>query len=180
MTKPTIRERARTRLCPNCGKPSPARRSNRGPAPLYCDDACKRAMNNRNITDGAALVPYLKAWRADRGSGEIARASFARICSIVDDLNDQDRKADRPRADYYAAVLLGSNAAPVDELRYGRRKLAAHRARQGDAAQPAPIAAPAPVAQPEPESESELAAILRQIAEGHNDPRALAAQALGL
>lgn len=127
--KPSISERAAARLCPNCGKPSPARKSARGPAPRYCDSDCKRAMNNRNLSDGMAIIAYIKAWRVDRGTGEIAKASFARICKIADDLNEADRKAQRPRADYYAAVLLDSNAAPVDELRYGRRKVAEGKAR---------------------------------------------------
>lgn len=137
-SKPSIRERAAHRVCPNCGTPSPPRKSNRGPAPLYCDNdgLCKRQMNNRNLADGLALVPYLKAWRIDRGSGEIAQASFSRICDIVDELNDADRQADRPRADYYASVLLASSAQPVNELRYGRRKVAEARARAGEIEQP--------------------------------------------
>lgn len=145
-SKPGIRERAATRVCPNCGNPSPARKSAKGPAPLYCRPEenngrdCKRELANRNTVDAAALLPYLKAWRVDRGSGPIAAASFKRICEMLDDLNDQDRKAKRPRADYHAATLLASNAAPVHELRYGRRKVAEHDARQ---AAKAPAAEPA-------------------------------------
>ena len=131
-SKPSIRDRAKAGICPNCGNPSAERTSNRGPAPLYCSKACKREMNNRNLADGLALVPYLKAWRIDRGSGEIAAAAFQRICAIVDELNDADRKAGRPRADYHAAVLLNSNAAPVHELRYGRRKVAEARAAKAE------------------------------------------------
>ena len=132
--KPSIRERAADRLCPNCGAPSPARRSPKGAAPLYCDDACKRALNNRNLRDGAALVPLLKAWRIDRGSGEIAQEAFKRLCSIIDELNGEDAKAGRPRADYHAATLLASNAQPVNELRYGWRKMAEQAARDAAAA----------------------------------------------
>jgi hypothetical protein len=175
--KISIRDRAAARVCPNCGKPSPARKSNRGPAPLYCDNdgACKRAMANRNLTDGAALVPYLKAWRIDRGSGEIASKSFERICRIVDELNEADRNADRPRADYYAATLLHSNHQPVNELRHGRR-IVEHVRAQKAAANPAPEPVEEPAA-PEPQP-IDLAEILRMIADGHNDPRALAEAAL--
>lgn len=124
--RPTVATRAAERLCPNCGAPSPERISTRGPAPIYCrptdDRNCKREMNNRNLADGLALVPYIKAWRIDRGCGEIAQASFARMCKIADDLNEADRRDGRPRADYYAATLIASHAATVDELRYGRRK----------------------------------------------------------
>lgn len=179
--KPTVRERAADRLCPNCGKPSPERISSRGPAPLYCRDTdCKREMNNRNLRDGLALVPYVKAWRIDRGSGEIAQTAFARLCKIADTLNEEDRTENRPRADYYAATLIASQAATVDELRYGRRKLAEHRDRvareAGDTAQPAPaVEAEEPV---EAAPQLDLEAILKLIADGHNDPRALAAAAL--
>lgn len=145
-SKPTIRERIATRVCLNCGAPSPERKSAKGPAPLYCRPEenggrdCKRELANRNTVDAAALLPYLKAWRVDRGSGEIASASFERICQMLDDLNARDREVPgRPRADYHAATLLASNAAPVHELRYGRRKVAEGKARE---------AAKAPAAQP--------------------------------
>lgn len=127
--KPSIRERAAERICPNCGKPSPERRSNRGPAPLYCGPECKREMNNRNLRDGLALVQFVKAWRVDRGTGEIAQAAFARVCAIADMLNEEDRNAGRPRADYGAAVQLLNEYHSVVDLRYGRRKVAEGRAR---------------------------------------------------
>src|SRR5687767_14589702 len=110
MNKPTAREIAAERRCPNSGKPSPARRSPRGPAPLYCrrEDGrdCKREMANRHLVEGASLVPFLKAWRVDRGAGDVAQLSFKRVCSLVDSLIDNDRRLGRLRPDYYAAVLL--------------------------------------------------------------------------
>lgn len=121
----------------------------------------------------AALAGLVKAWRVDRGTGEIAKGAFARLCKIADDLNEDDRRNSRPRADYYAATLLASNAAPVDELRYGRRKLEEYRQRmirEGKLVEE-PTPAPEP-AQPD------LADILKMIADGHNDPRQLAAAAL--
>lgn len=127
--RPSIRERAAERLCPNCGAPSPERRSSRGPAPLYCGPECKRAKNNRDLADGLGVINYLKAWRADRGSGEIAKESFARLCRIIDNLNEQDRAAGRPRADYVAAVAINSQKMTVDDLRYGRRKVEESRNR---------------------------------------------------
>ncbi len=175
--KPSIRDRASDGICPNCGKPSAERRSNRGPAPIYCSRECKREMNNRNLRDGLALVPYLKAWRIDRGSGEIAQTSFQRICAITDDLNEDDRRHNRPRADYHAATLLVSNAPRVDELRYGRRKVEETRRRAleaGELIEDAPEAIEMPEAAPE----LDLAAILQMIADGHNDARGLAVEAL--
>lgn len=141
-SKPTIRERVATRVCPNCGNPSPARKSAKGPAPLYCraeeNDGrdCKRELANRNTVDAAAILPYLKAWRVDRGTGEIAAASFQLVCKMLDDLNERDREAKRPRADYHAATLLAAHRTPVHELRYGRRKIAESQARE-DAKAPA-------------------------------------------
>lgn len=223
MPAESIRERAAERVCPNCGKPSPERRSNRGPAPLYCDQACKRAMNNRNLTDGAALVPYLKAWRIDRGSSWTAKGSFARVCKILDQMNEADRMAGRPRADYHARVLMASNAQPVNERRSERRKAAiratyltyrvelsypggrtqevevkardeTHAIVMAKLGRPssqgrvleiiAPEPEPVPLAEDQSEHEvqpeSDFERILRLIAEGHNDPRRLAEEALGL
>lgn len=129
--KPTIRERAAARLCPNCGKPSPPRKSTRGPAPIYCDQVCKKAKNNRDLRDGLSLVNMVKAWRVDRGSGEIAQAAFARVCAIADMLNEEDRNATdadgnpapRPRADYVAAIQLANEFQSVMDLRYGKRRV---------------------------------------------------------
>lgn len=121
--KPTIRERAAARLCPNCGKPSPPRKSTRGPAPIYCDQVCKKAKNNRDLRDGLSLVNIVKAWRVDRGSGEIAQTAFARVCAIADMLNEEDRVNGRPRADYVAAVQLANEFQSVMDLRYGKRRV---------------------------------------------------------
>lgn len=127
-SKPTISQRAAERICPNCAAPSAPRKSTRGPAPRYCSEACKREKGNRDLRDGLSLVNFVKAWRADRGTGEIAKASFARVCQIADMLNEEDRKAGRPRADYNAAVLLETQMHSVCDLRYGRKKLAESRA----------------------------------------------------
>ena len=133
-SRPSIRDRAATRVCPNCGKPSPERRSAKGRAPLYCDDKCKREANNRDLRDGLSLVTFVKAWRVDRGTGEIAQASFRRICEIADMLNEDDRRAARPRADYAAAVKLHNEYHSVCDLRYGKRKVEEARARSGEEA----------------------------------------------
>jgi endogenous inhibitor of DNA gyrase (YacG/DUF329 family) len=106
LTKPTIQERLRERLCPNCGGPV-SRRSARGPAPKFCSNKCKRDLNNRLLVEGAAVIGLLKAWRVDRGSGEIAKNCFAQAVTILDTFNAEDLKAGRPRADYYGATLLG-------------------------------------------------------------------------
>ncbi len=221
MTRPTIRERAAATTCPNCGKPSPERKSNRGPAPLYCDKKCKREMGNRNLVEGAPLVPFLKAWRANRGTGPVAKASFARVCKILDAMNSADRKDNRPAPVHYASYLLRSDAQPTEDLRSARRRRAYHaslgqhmvmvtirqttreeivsaeskdhaiRAAKSRYGTPhveyvGPVeteyqndtpAIEAPAAE-STESTPDLADILKMIADGHNDARALAEQAL--
>lgn len=123
MTKPTIGERARQHLCPECGA-SVERAFKTGRRPVFCSPEHKRSHNTRALVDGRAVIAYIKAWRIDRGSGPIAKESFARICAIVDSMNEEDRKAGRARADLYAAILLDGNDQPVHDLRYGRRKIA--------------------------------------------------------
>ncbi len=63
------------------------------------------------------MIAFLKAWRIDRGSGDIAKGSFAEICAITDRFNAADREAGRPRADLYAAKILASGFASIDRLR---------------------------------------------------------------
>lgn len=116
MTKPTIRERLKARICPNCGA-AVARKNAKGPAPTFCGKECKRAMNNRLTVEGRAVVGFLKAWRIDRGSGEIAQGCFAQAVEIIDLFNSQDHKAGRPRADFYGATLLASGTRYFDRQR---------------------------------------------------------------
>jgi hypothetical protein len=162
--KPTIRELAGKAICPNCGGPV-VKRSARGPMPKFCDakgkGVCKRAFETRAIVEGRALAPLLKAWRIDRGSGEIASGAFAQVCQITDQFNAADNAAGRPRADLYAAKLLADGTMFFDRQRTYER----------------------PARQPEPQAEEaqpDLAAILQMIANGHNDPRALAESVLAL
>lgn len=121
MTRPTIRERLRERVCPNCGG-KPERKSAKGPPPTFCSKECKRDMNNRLIVEGRAVIGYLKGWRIDRGSGEIAQKSLAQVCEIVDLFNAQDLAANRPRADLYAATLLADGTKYFDRQRPSRKK----------------------------------------------------------
>lgn len=112
-SKPTIAERATDRICPECGGPA-ERRSARGPAPTFCSQKCRKDHGNRHIVEGRAVIAYLKAWRIDRGSGQIAKTSFGEICSIIDSFNAADREAARPRADLYAAKLLADGRLYMD------------------------------------------------------------------
>lgn len=126
--KPTIKDRARQRICPECGADVP--QGTRGRPRIFCCPEHKRAFNNRALSDGAAALAFLKAWRVDRGSGEIAKASLQRLCQMVDSFNEADREAGRPRADLYAAKLIHADYQPVQDLRYGRRMVERAKARE--------------------------------------------------
>lgn len=117
--KPTISERARERVCPECSGPV-VRRSARGPMPTFCSPDCKKSHGNRHIVEGRAVIALLKAWRIDRAQGEIAQKSFAQVCQIVDQFNAQDNAYRGPngerrtRADLYAAKLLADGSMFID------------------------------------------------------------------
>lgn len=118
--KPSIAERARQPICPNCGG-SVERRSPKGPFPTFCDSrgagVCKREHSNRHLVEGRAIIGLLKGWRIDRGSGEIAQRAFAQICQIADQFNAQDAEVNRPRADLYAAKLMANCSLYMDRQR---------------------------------------------------------------
>jgi hypothetical protein len=120
VSKPTIRDRANTPVCPNCGGPV-VRRSTKGPVPTFYDakgaGVCKREHGNRHIVEGRAVIAFLKAWRIDRASGDIAKGSFAQVCQIVDSFNAADAAEKRPRADLYAAKLLRDGSMFIDRKR---------------------------------------------------------------
>ena len=120
-SRPTVQDRVRERVCPNCGKPA-ERKSPKGPPPTFCGKACKRDMNNRLIVEGRAVIGYLKGWRIDRGSGEIAQKSFAQVCEIVDLFNARDASEGRPRPDLYAATLIASETRYLDRRRPAKTK----------------------------------------------------------
>jgi endogenous inhibitor of DNA gyrase (YacG/DUF329 family) len=115
--KPTVSERLKgPRLCPNCSG-TVERKSPKGPMPIFCGKACKVEHNNRHMVEGRAVIAFLKAWRIDRGSGEIAQRAFAELCSITDQFNAADLAANRPRADYYAATILADGTRYFDRQR---------------------------------------------------------------
>lgn len=105
MTKPTILERLQDRICPECGV-KVERKSPKGRRPKFCCPEHAKAYNNRLLQEGAAIVAHVKAWRVDRGSGEIAQKAMQEMCRIADGFNARDREEGRCRADYYAATLI--------------------------------------------------------------------------
>lgn len=121
MKRPTIKERLRDRVCPNCGR-KVERKSAKGPPPTFCSKECKRSHNNRLLVEGRAVIGFLKAWRVDRGVGEIAQKSFAQVCEITDLFNAQDNALGRVRPDYYGATLLSDGSRYFDRQRPARVK----------------------------------------------------------
>jgi hypothetical protein len=160
--QPTIQELAAKRVCPECGG-EVVRKSARGPFPTYCaDKACKKDRGNRRLVRGAAIIEFAQAWRVNRGSGETAKASFNQMCRILDQFNAEDHAANRPRADLCAAKILADGSLYMD-----RQKGRTPGRKQARPEQP--VEAPAQL---------DLALILQQIADGHNDARGLAAEAI--
>ena len=125
--KPSIRERAAQAICPECGAPV-QRRSTRGPFPTFCGALCKKARANRRLLRGSAVIEFLQAWRADRGSGEIAKAAFAQLCTIADAYNAEDNAAGRPRADLAAAKILADGTLFCDRQHVKNKRDAQRRA----------------------------------------------------
>jgi endogenous inhibitor of DNA gyrase (YacG/DUF329 family) len=121
--KPTIRERAAQATCPNCGG-AVVRRSARGPFPKFCDargeGVCKKEHANRHVVEGRAMAALVKAWRIDRGQGEIAQRAFQQVCQMADQFNAADAAyrgpngETRPRADLYAAKLMADGSMFFD------------------------------------------------------------------
>jgi endogenous inhibitor of DNA gyrase (YacG/DUF329 family) len=114
--RPTIAERAKQMVCPNCGDPV-IRKSERGPRPVYCSTECRKAKGNRDLARGSVIVTLAQAWRIDRGQGQIAKTAFAEFVAILDAFNAEDRDAGRPRADLAAAKLLDSGYRYIDRKR---------------------------------------------------------------
>lgn len=116
ITALTVIERAKERLCPNCGS-AVVRKSRQGPPKKFCDAKCAREFRARAVKEGSAAIPLAKAWRVNRGKGEIAKKAFQQFCTMLDIFNAADREAGRPRADLFAAKLLADGREPIDRLR---------------------------------------------------------------
>lgn len=120
--KPTIRERAAQRICPECGG-KVERKSTKGPMPTFCTKECGKARSNRRLVRGAAIIEFAQAWRIDRGSGEIAQGAFAQLCQILDQFNAEDAAYtspagnSRPRADLMASKILVDGTLFADRQR---------------------------------------------------------------
>ena len=75
--------------CPNCGVVAPAKKA-------FCAPACRDAFHNRMSKRGRVAMPLALAWRAKRGSGDVAKSAFKELCAYLDACNAEDHKSGRP------------------------------------------------------------------------------------
>lgn len=55
---------------------------------------------------GQVLTAYVLAWRAGRGSGDMAKRAFAEVCAISDVFNAEARTAGRPPISQFVEASL--------------------------------------------------------------------------
>jgi hypothetical protein len=112
---PTAKPAQPKAVCCECGKPFVRVR----PHQQFCSSVHAKAFQNRQNTEGRAVVALLKAWRAGRNLGkgpqaeqdrEIARLSLSELCSIVDGFIAEDKAAGRPNPLVYAKSLVHNQA----------------------------------------------------------------------
>jgi hypothetical protein len=90
--------------CPECG--TTAWRWVRGGERAFCSPACRLSFNARAKVEGASVITLAKAWRKARGSGELGKACFAELTTILDELNARDHDEGKPDIRHHAARLL--------------------------------------------------------------------------
>jgi hypothetical protein len=91
------RRKSYTRGCPECGVVA-ERKSIKGPPPIYCCDAHKKAFQNRQAVEGRALIAFAKAWRLSRNNrtdADLGAACLTRLSATIDLMNERDRKEGR-------------------------------------------------------------------------------------
>lgn len=90
-----------SRECPECGTIFSPPAKGPGQHQEFCCDAHRIAFKNREKAHGSVLITVAKAWRRARGSGEIGKAAFAEMTAILDQLLEEDRKAERKLPEGY-------------------------------------------------------------------------------
>jgi endogenous inhibitor of DNA gyrase (YacG/DUF329 family) len=103
-------------VCPRCGS-QVERKSKFGPKPFYCSTECKKAQSNGDLSDGAAIIKFAKAWREARGQGPVGQESFREMVAALDVMLEADRRAGRPSALYAAAPILETATSYMDRRR---------------------------------------------------------------
>jgi hypothetical protein len=85
--------------CPECGGAFTVR-DGKGATPLFCSRTHQARYNQRQASEGKALVLLVKAWRVGRNkkNPEAAKWAFGEFCSMADRLNAGDRAEGRQDA----------------------------------------------------------------------------------
>lgn len=112
----TIAQMAKLPICPNCGG-EVVRKSPKGPPKTFCGSACQKEFQNRAAVEGRAIIALAKAWRCNRGSGDVSKEAMKQLCSALDLFNADDRQAGRPKADLFGAKLMADGRLPIDRLK---------------------------------------------------------------
>lgn len=167
-TAPLARQMAyKPSHCLECGESFVPNR----PQQVFCKPKCKTAFQNRAAVDGRAIIALAKAWRLSRNAKKgspnraLGAAAFGQMITTLDNMLERDRSEGRtPQMAFdYVRSLFWDGRDWRDRARtstWGKRDTRAKP-------------------KPDPEPDPALAA-LEAIANGHNDPRALASAILAL
>lgn len=112
MTKPI-----EMRHCPECQAEFVSRYGSR-----FCCKEHQRAWNNRQTSEGKALVALVKAAQMGKGGGHtkpdpIGTAAMREMWQLARALNAADAKANRMSALDYAGILMGDKSLWFDRVR---------------------------------------------------------------
>lgn len=113
--------------CPECGK-TPVRKSAKGPFPMFCSDECKTRCERRKLADGRVIIDLAKAWRIcrnNKGDAALGAACLSEMSTILDHMNERDRKLGRTTARLlgYVSRIIGGGQYNHDyrTMTHGRR-----------------------------------------------------------
>lgn len=151
--------------CPECGRLFFPRAYQQ----VFCSTPHKKDFQNRAAVDGRAIIALAKAWRLSRNAKKdspnrsLGAAAFGQLITTLDNMLERDRNEGRtPQMAFdYARSLFGDGRDWRDRATtstWGRRN-------REEKPKPEPKVDP-------------IKAALEAIANGHNDPRALAAAIL--
>lgn len=94
-----------TTTCMECGAPTERQRVDQ----KFCSKAHKHAFHNRNIKRGNMLFPLVYRWRALRSSDpEASNAAFSRMCALLSNWIENDRRAGRVVPDISSKIGIAS------------------------------------------------------------------------
>jgi hypothetical protein len=154
--------------CPECGELFYPRAYQQ----VFCSTPHKKAFQNRAAVDGRAIIALAKAWRLSRNAKKdspnraTGQAAFRQLVTTLDNMLERDRDEGRkPQMafDYVRSLF-------TDGRDWRDRATTSTWGRREREERPKP--------EPKAPEVDPIKAALEAIANGHNDPRALAAAIL--